>query len=475
MPRRVRCCCCFSRRVCCCIIATPILCCWTTIAFIAYIIFFLILLPWRRAYYLETNYLHTLKRIENNDRVVQKWAKLSDKPSPARRRLQPLIQDVPQLHYWNIGGARNVIQEATGGTWTPLYNELIGLDRDGTGKESCKGKEYWVYLGGTSKDGANIKRAGNKDPQIYHHRYKKYSCTDPPYICEMYNSAFDRIAARWHGIDSTSTPPGWTSEAELRFIDCDISPLFCYSITFGLGMRAVMLLHVKIEEECSTSIKGVIRCPTTWRFLALPMLNMPWVRQIRIPLDGGGSTVVPAFPSAEEQMWSVMAHADAYQGIEYGNFSIMDRNLIARMDPSEPFASWMLHELGVARWGIARMVADALAAEDPPDAYVTFCELTFWLDILLRWWDGRPRVVRPVSCEIERRRVEAFNRESRKLREIAEDLDEKVGFLHWDKSDWESLDEKEKEYREKHGGEELRDVVAKGLRDLDLAALEPGV
>lgn len=135
----------------------------------------------RRASYLELNYQLRFRHDEYNaltKEIIAKILNMTEKPG---RRVQPLIQDVPQLYYWSLG---------------LRYNELLGLNYDATG--DWVGQEFWIYLGGTAEredEEGKVKR----DPTVFGHRYKKHSCVDPKYVCDMYNEAFDRISQRWHG------------------------------------------------------------------------------------------------------------------------------------------------------------------------------------------------------------------------------------------------------------------------------------
>lgn len=159
----------------------------TIITIYACFTFIRIVLPLRRASYLELDYQQQF-RFDEYDAVTQEAvASVFNKTYTPRRRVQPLVQDVPQLYYWSP-------------QWR--YNDLLALNYDGTG--DWMGQEFWIYLGGTAEEeqGALDNETVEPDPTVFRHRYKKHSCVDSKYICDMYNEAFDRIAQRWHGNSS---------------------------------------------------------------------------------------------------------------------------------------------------------------------------------------------------------------------------------------------------------------------------------
>jgi hypothetical protein len=144
---------------------------------------FLLVLPLRRASYLELDYQHHFRRDDFTAQIQEALVRALNKTEEPGWRVQPLVQDVPQLYYWSDG-------------WK--YNEQLGLNYDGTG--DWVGQEFWIYLGGTAEKEDEEEMAPN--PTVFRHRYKKHSCEDPKYICDMYNEAFDRISQRWHGKSS---------------------------------------------------------------------------------------------------------------------------------------------------------------------------------------------------------------------------------------------------------------------------------
>ncbi|KAF2788624.1 hypothetical protein K505DRAFT_366300 [Melanomma pulvis-pyrius CBS 109.77] len=351
---------------------------------IIYYIIFKQALPMRRAYHLEIAYLHALSVADRSDYVMSGLERsLGWKHNT--RRVNRLIEDVPQLHYWSFHGSRR-------------YDEWLGLNHDGTGWESCKGREYWIYLGGTAEDTSKKQRVEAKDEEPDHerdfsHRYKGNSCVDPPEMCDNYNAAFNSIASRWHGTGSDNVAHTNTTKALLRYVDCDITPLFCYSF-WGLGIGPVILAHLKIGEDCEWST-GIGRCPVTWRIVALPMDKAPWTRQIKIALDEGGSVVVPAFPTPEEQMWSLMTQSGAEEALELDEYNVIVVETVE--DTLQPTYSTFL---GLHNWGSFRAVVDnPYGAPEWPKELLVKCYFERWLDLALQWWDGQPVVVYPRSCE----------------------------------------------------------------------------
>lgn len=337
-------------------------------------------LPMRRAYHLEREYIRRLEADALSEELLQgifpQGLFPNDAPEP---RVQPLIQDVEQLHSW--GSARS-----------KRFDALLGLNFDGTGVDDCQGKEYWIYAGGTADEGKVLHPKA--DPTVFSHRYKKHSCKHPAYICNAYNAAFDRISARWHGI--TGTTPHST-KAILRYANCDISPQLCGRL-WGLDVNPVTLVHLKIGNDCDHN-RGIGRCHVTWRFYKLPIVKPAWTRQIRIPLDGGGSTVVPAFPDAEEQMWTLMSHPDANKGLHYNDHQSADKKAIS-IFPVKNGRTDDTGYFGLQVWGWLRSFVDnSWALEMWPKEQMMKCDIERRVDEFLKWWDGEPTVVYPRSCE----------------------------------------------------------------------------
>ncbi|KAF2248264.1 hypothetical protein BU26DRAFT_519987 [Trematosphaeria pertusa] len=381
----------FSRRTYLYFLSISTFLCCAVFSFLAYIVLFHHVLPMRRAYWLETDYQRAMRDANQQEKVASRLA-VGSRP---RRRIQPLIHDVPPLHAWNAGHTR-------------VYSEWLGLNRDGTGSFVRKGPEYWIYLGGTAREKS---REEEQDPTVFTHRYRKPTCADPPYICDMYNTAFNRISERWHNAFGYQTMAFGTTKPLLRYADCDISPQFCSSRHWGLGSTPVLLVHLKVSDPCDFSMNMRGRCTGTWRFIALPMLKAPWTRQIRISLDKGGSTVVPAFPNAEEQMWSLMAQSGALDGLQYMKHSndSFSRNSIVTVEPVENDKPRVSTPFGLVSWAVFRdFVDNPLKYPEWLKEAVIKCYVERWADIFTRWWDGVEDVVRPRSCEgVEEERARA--------------------------------------------------------------------
>ncbi|KAH7347969.1 hypothetical protein BKA66DRAFT_576403 [Pyrenochaeta sp. MPI-SDFR-AT-0127] len=340
------------RRLCLCTLVSTAIANVVAIVAIWYIVFH-IALPMRRARYLELEY-----------------QKPACPPS--------VVGDIPQLFYWTSGRDRY-----------PLYDELLGLNHDGTASDIAKGLEFWVYLSSTAE-------GSSSEPGAFAHPWKGHDCNDPAYICDMYRDAFKRISERWYGTDKSGRAHHeGTSTAILRWVDCDVSPLLC-SPFWGLS-GSNLLVHMKVGEACDYSMGGLPRCPITWRWVGLPVYHPPWTRQIRIPLDRGGSTVVPAFPSAEEQMWSIMAYSGAEQGLDFsGDRAWNDISTVVpvqgeppRYRSTPPFMTW---------GGFRSFIDNPWDTERWPYEIELICYIERYLDILLKWWDDASDMVEPRSC-----------------------------------------------------------------------------
>jgi hypothetical protein len=311
---------------------------------------FYIALPMRRARYLELDYQKTL---------------LISNSSP--QSVHPLVEDVTQIFYWTIPGTEFK-------TWI----EILGLNHDGTFSPEEEGLDAWIFLAGTNQD-------SRQRPDPFSHKWKKSDCADPGYICDMYLDAFQRISRRWSGL--AVDPP----KALLRWVDCDVSPMLC-SPYWGLSGNN-LLVHMTIEDDCDFSMIPSGSCAVTWRWIGLPIHQAPWTRQIRISLDGGGSTVVPAFPSAEEQMWNMMAYDGAVDATDY-----LHTVKLRPQDGKPPEANTGLPPFHL--WGMFRsMVDNPWDLPEWPYENEIKCYIERYADILLGWWDDAAHLVEPRSCE----------------------------------------------------------------------------
>lgn len=246
------------------------------------------------------------------------------------------------------------------------------------------------------------------NPRDFAHRYKTHSCLDPVDMCDAYNIAFDRISTRWHGVGRDRVEHPDTTKALLRYVDCDITPLFCSKFS-GVPADPVHLVHLRIGEDCDWSTH-IGSCPVTWRFVGLPVQKLPWTRQIRVSLDKGGSVVVPAFPSAEEQMWSIMTQPGAEQSTrinEYRESSNLDEHV------DELSEQWDSTPLGLVFWAGFNANTDNPGGLPSAIELLIGCYVERWLDLFLELWDGAPVVVQPRSCagvlEERRRRMEMMD------------------------------------------------------------------
>ncbi|KAF2098222.1 hypothetical protein NA57DRAFT_77014 [Rhizodiscina lignyota] len=202
-------------------------------------------------------------------------------PPPWNERPQRLIQDVIQVT-------------------TETYSGSMTLYPDGTGMYPVQ--EYWVYVGGTPP---------SPSEPLWKRAWRKLSvfslpgggCVDPHETCDAFNRAFDRFVELMH------TKTVWPSRGLLRFVDCDNSPIVCDR----WQVDAVMLAHVKMGH-CNMLFKPEVRwiCDVRWTYVGLPLKEMPFHRSQKLP-DG---RVVPIFPSAFEQLYSVMALNGALDALQ---------------------------------------------------------------------------------------------------------------------------------------------------------------
>lgn len=354
-----------ARRLCLC---TSLLVLTIIIAALSSIVF-KVALPIRRAYHVEQDYQRKL---------LPFLFATSAYPAPT----EPLMTDITnQLFSWSLSRL------------FPRYDALLGLNSDGTASDSVAGSNAWIYLAGTSKD---LKPS----PKAYRHRWKEPDCRDPAHVCEAFLRAFNDIAerrsfehiSRPRRFDSTQTPLYWA--------DCDVSSMICHPF---LGLAGVnMLVHMSVSADCDYSMLPDGSCRVTWRYIGLPMYQAPWTRQIRIPLQKGGSTVVSAFPSAGEQIRNIMAHEDSLEALNYDDPEAYPPlwNSMTTVTPQHngpptsddwPIPFDMiggLHDLVENPWGMPQW---------PYEAEI-LCYIERYTDILLVWWDEARDIVKPRTC-----------------------------------------------------------------------------
>ncbi|KAF8855002.1 hypothetical protein BDZ45DRAFT_676511, partial [Acephala macrosclerotiorum] len=231
------------------------------------VIFFAI--PLYRALEYETAYWNELERLSMIDMVWETVPGLqySNEPRPPayNQRLLPKIHDIAQL--------------ATNGWQTQL-----GLHKDGYAE--YPGQQRWIYAAGTPK----------KEPSFWErHSWSMApngSCVDAPHICHGFNSAFDHTVELQHTHRRASA-------ASLVFMDCDVTPALCDEF----GIDAVMLMHLQTMMPCTNKKVGVFDpiCSVRWSKFSLPLLKMPWTKQVKI-----AGYIVPVFPTYEEQLASLV-------------------------------------------------------------------------------------------------------------------------------------------------------------------------
>jgi hypothetical protein len=352
------------RRVCFCTLLT------TFLAIVIATVFttFYIALPMRRARYLELDYQKAL--LGSNFSLQQS--------------VRPSVEDVDQIFYWTV--PRTKFR-----TWV----ELLGLNHDGTYSDYFEGIDAWIFLAGTNHD-------SRQRPNSFSHKWKESACEDPGHMCDMYLDAFQSIGRRWSGraIDGSYVlePP----KALLRWVDCDVSPMLCSSF-WGLSANNV-LVHMTTSDDCDYSMLPCGSCAVTWRWIGLPVPKAPWTRQIRIPLDRGGSTVVPAFPSAEEQLWNIMAYDGAVDALDYFHDNDASPEAWNRIVTTIPQDGKPPTSDGISvpfhMWGLVRRIVDnPWNLPEWPYTSVVVCYIERYADILLVWWDDAAHLVEPRSCE----------------------------------------------------------------------------
>lgn len=376
----------------------------------------------------------------------------------------PVIPGIPQIFTWDYTQhpvrklqhrllqtsivERKCEQENRPWTWI----ELLTLWGDGTGLPDMKYKEQWIYLTGTPP--------GYTDDALsaFQHKFKRHECyRDPEYIALMYRNAFKEVTKRWIGMDGRFNGPEHTL---FRWADCDISPMICGR--FGLSGNNI-LIHMEITDECDIGVTDtgdeVKRCQVIWRWMGLPLLILPWSRQIRVALDGGGSTVVPAFPSAEEQLWSLMSQPGAQDGISYWpNFTHVaaafadDGEEQRELDDAPPWGHWNTitvvqpqPDMSIAvfpggswdfwgeaipfnAWGKFQAFLDMRWDFLEPETKTWInCNAESWLDRILQWWDNAYDVVHPRNCTNEAEAEEWYREDQRKSwKEFMEDIEARL-------------------------------------------------
>jgi hypothetical protein len=380
---------------------------------------FYIALPMRRAYYLELGYQQALLL---SDSSLQQ----------SSLHVRPLVEGVPQLFTWKA-------PDSTFKAW----DEILELNNDGTATDLGGNSEAWIYLAGTAHD-------SRQRPNSYSHKWKRPDCDDPAHICDMFLDAFRSISTYWPNEKVDTGYMLRLPETLLRWVDCDVSPMLCSPI-WGLS-GANMLVHMKTDDACDYSMLPAGSCAVTWRWIGLPIRQAPWTRQIRIPLDSGDSTVVPAFPSAEEQMWNIMAYEGALEAM---NYSYDDKaspqlwNSMTRVTPQNGKPPKTDNGLApFSLWGLFRTYVDnPWDAPEWPYEIEIKCYVERYADILLGWWDNAAHLVQPRSC------VGVAEKTRQKRREEA---------------DWNEWVENEQKKHE----EEFRDNLDRVIREVVDAAKE---
>jgi len=163
----------------------------------------------------------------------------------------------------------------------------------------------WVYVGGTPKQ-----------PLSWREKFSfvsppgKGSCVDSPSICSTFNTALDTLAWRSRGPN-----PANRILTDLSFIDCDHSPALCDEFRIA----PVMLLHLETKPPCFVKKDHSFDCSKRWTYIGLPLAKMPFQRKVWI-----GGFLVPAFPSAEEQLKMLMLWKGGLSQLELEEHTFRD-------------------------------------------------------------------------------------------------------------------------------------------------------
>ncbi|KAF2197297.1 hypothetical protein GQ43DRAFT_214419 [Delitschia confertaspora ATCC 74209] len=252
---------------------------------------------------IEIPYFKELERLQNLEPRYRPWKKKKDElgalldgnrpsPVPWNNRLLPLIHDLTQLRSWQWKQQLN------------LYDDLTA---------EYPSQEFWIYVGGTARDTV-MADVGESSPLKGNQRIGHFSCAETARICNTYNSAFNQLIENFH-----THRVNTTSRASLTFVDCDVSPTLCKPgpLEHGLGLDAelgpVMLVHMRTSSPCRMKMNPLRwYCTTKWEFLPLPLRQMPFTRTTRFV---AGGPALPVFPSAFEQLRSVVGFDGAWMGV----------------------------------------------------------------------------------------------------------------------------------------------------------------
>jgi hypothetical protein len=261
-----------------------------------------------------------------------------ERPVPwNERRSVPLIKDITQL-------------------WTGTWKKQMQLYEDGTAEYPSQ--EFWIYAGGRSKmeewkeeEGASSQTGTSSSDwkkNLISRAYKQLNtftgdllpslpgphCIDEPHICNAYNRAYDRLIELYHTHRANQT-----SRAGVAFVDCDNSPALCDEWM----VQPVILIHVRTQRPCRTEFKPQLHfiCSVKWRFVALPLKKMPFTRTMRLSsllaMESSSSSssiitppgkgllpgrrdndpVVPVFPSAFEQLHSLVSYYGSVDALDF--------------------------------------------------------------------------------------------------------------------------------------------------------------
>ena len=265
-------------------------CLFFLVSILALVAFLYLLLvrPLQISYYHDLRYHRELEHFESREASWARWPKgtgpslQAQTPAPRSQRPQRLVEDVPQLHFHN-------------------WRDSLNLYADGTGR--WPRQDYWIYVGGTGRNESDgwLKEAWRDMAAA---TMPGSNCVDPPEMCSAFNDAFNALVEETH-----VSSERWPAFPLRRFVDCDHSPLVCD----WLAVDANVLLHFE-TGRCRFRLGPYAgqRCDTKWSVVPLPLPRMPFQRSQTLP-DG---RVVPVFPSALEQLSSVIHHRGALEALE---------------------------------------------------------------------------------------------------------------------------------------------------------------
>jgi hypothetical protein len=226
---------------------------------------------------------------------------------PYNKRLLPLVHDITQLR-----SSSYLQQMRMHLNWTAEY----------------PGDVTWIYFGGTSRDQDTFWKAVMRKMSPFVSLPGR-SCTDAPQICNAFNDGFNALLEYYHTHRAIQQAGGG-----LTFVDCDVSSRLCDT----LGVTPVMLAHVETKSPCASN--GALfdmSCSVKWTYISLPLKKMPFQRIQSLP----NGMKVPVFPTAFEQLHSMISFSGTVNALEYEEHEISEFTVVK--DPMDGTSSVLMH------------------------------------------------------------------------------------------------------------------------------------